>query len=203
MPISKDEETALYEEFLSSPDSRLIAPPENGAPAVNFGGNWRESRIWEGYLDASLVLFRNIMQREPQANNLIFPALFNLRHAMEVALKWHIQYAGGVIPKRAGHDLSILIGAFRKTADDLDEETTYISEYMLNRISELAFVDPRSIAFRYSAEVNGAPINIAPERWDLRRLYFTADEISLWLDGLSGQIDLSQDAEYQALLRDG
>src|SRR3978361_2262004 len=121
MSISEDAEIALYEAFLSNPDTRLIAPAEDGTPSVEFpfGGGWRECRIWEGYLDASLILLREALQREPRGGNLIFPALFNLRHAMEVALKWHIRYAGRVIPKRAGHDLSVLIEAFRRTADDL------------------------------------------------------------------------------------
>jgi hypothetical protein len=129
--------------------------------------------------------------------------LFNLRHAVEVALKWHIRYAGGIIRKRAGHDLGVLIEAFRQTAQDLDDEANYVSDYVLERISELASIDPRSVTFRYSAEADGSLIEIAPERWDLRRLCFTVDELLLWFDGLSGKIDLSRDEEYQAYLRDG
>jgi hypothetical protein len=70
----------------------------------------------------------------------------NLRHAMEIALKWHIRYAGGVIPRGAGHDLCVLIEAFRRTADDLDDEASYVSDYVLDRISELALIDPRSVS---------------------------------------------------------
>jgi hypothetical protein len=205
MPISEDEEIALYEAFLSDPDRRLITPAEHGAPSVEFtsDGGWRECRIWEGYLDASSILLKEALQREPRANNLIFPALFSLRHAMEVALKWHVQYAGGVIPKGAGHDLGVLIEAFRRTADDLDDEASYISDHMLDRVFELALIDPRSVVFRYSAELDGSPIKIAPKRWDLRRLYFTVDELSIWFDGLSGWIDLSRCEEYQTYLRGG
>jgi hypothetical protein len=205
MPNSEDEEMALYEAFVSDPDTRLIAPAPDGAPSVEFrfGCGWRECRIWEGYFDASLILLNEALQRAPQAHNLIFPALFNLRHAVEVALKWHIRYAGGIIPKRAGHDLGVLIEAFRQTAQDLDDEANYVSDCALERISELASIDPRSVTFRYSAEADGSLIAIAPERWDLRRLCFTVDELLLWFDGLSGKIDLSRDEEYQAYLRDG
>jgi hypothetical protein len=204
MSISEDEEIALYSAFLSNPDRRLITPAEDGAPSVEFpfGGRWRECRIWEGYLDASLILLRTILQQPPLAGNLIFPALFNLRHAMEIALKWHIRYAGGVIPKGARHDLGVLVEAFRRTADDLDE-ASYISDHMLDRVSELALIDPRSVTFRYSTELDGSPIEIPPERWDLRRLNFAVEELSLWFDGLSGEIDLSRDEEYQAYLRGG
>jgi hypothetical protein len=203
MSISEDEERALYEAFLSNPDARLIAPAKTGAPSIEFlsDDNWRECRIWEGYLDASLILLREAMQQESQASNLIFPALFNLRHGMEIALKWHIRYAGGLIPKGAGHDLPVLVEAFRRTADDLDHEASYISDFMLDRISELALIDPSSITFRYSTELDGSPIEIAPKHWDLPRLYFTVGELSILFDQLSDQIDLSRDEDYQAYLR--
>ena len=147
---AKTPEIALYEAFLSKFDARLIVPADDNAPSVEFryGDSWRECRIWEGYLDASLILLREALQQEPRASHLIFPALFNLRHASGIALKWHIRYAGGVIPKGARHDLGILIEAFRRTADDLDDEASYISDYMLDRVSELALIDPRSVTFR-------------------------------------------------------
>ena len=115
--------------------------------------------------------------------------MFNLRHALEVALKWHIGHAGGVVPKHAAHNLNVLISALRQTAHDLDDETTYISDSMLNCISELSLIDPRSVTFRYSTEANGSPIRISPQRWDLLRLYFMVDTLSLWFDGLSDQIE--------------
>lgn len=204
MSISEDQEAALYEAFLSNSDQRLIAPADYDAPSVDFrfGGEWRECRIWEGYLDASLLLLREALQWEAKANSLIFPALFNFHHAMEIALKWHIRYAGGTVPKGAKHDLSVLVETFRRTADDLDDDVSYISDYMLYRISELALIDPRSLTFRYSTELDGSPVEITPNRWDLCRLSFVIDALSIWLDGLSGQIDLSRDEEYQAYLRD-
>jgi hypothetical protein len=194
MSISEDEEDALYTTFLNRSDTRLIAPSENGVPSIEFqfGGSWRECRIWEGYLDASLILLREALRNSPGASNLIFPALFNLRHAIEVALKWHIQYAGGVVPKRSGHDLGILIEAFQRTAGHLDDEATYISGYLLDCISELATIDPRSLTFRYSTELDGSPIEIAPKSWDLCQLYFTVDTLTVVLDNLSNQIDRSR-----------
>lgn len=202
--ISEDEEISLYEALSSSADPRLFAPADDGRASIEFpyGGRWRECRIWEGYFEASTILLRTIMQH-PLANNLIFPALFNLRHAVEVALKWHIQYAGGVIPKSAGHDLRALIDAFRRTADDLDDEASYISDYALDRISELAFIDAHSVIFRYATERDGSPIEIPSKQWDIFRIYFVAEQLSLWFDGLSDQIVLCQNDEYQAYLREG
>lgn len=203
MPNSESEENALYEAFLRADDTRLIAPPVDNAPGIDFrfGGGWRECRIWQGYLDASEVLLKKALDDFPRANNLVFPALFNLRHGMEVALKWHIRYAGGTIPRKVGHNLSALIEAFRRTADDLDDDASYIPHYVLECISELASLDPRSIMFRYSTESDGSPIEITPVQWDLSRLYFSVSELSICLDDLSGKIDLSRDEEYQKFRR--
>jgi len=201
MRISEDEELALYEAFLNDPDARLIVPAKEGTPSVEFDDRWRDCYIWRGYLDASLILLKEALQWETRARSLIFPALFNLRHAVEVALKWHIKYAGGAVPRRAGHRLDVLIEAFQWTAESLDDEATYISDGMLDRVFELATIDPRSVAFRYSTEMDGSSIEISPRRWDLRKLYFSVDELSLWFDCLSGWIDLSGCEEYHANLR--
>lgn len=200
---TEDSERILHEASLYNTDTRLIAPSRDGVPSIEFkfGGGWRECRIWEGYFDSSLILLEAILRETPRADNLIFPALFNLRHAMEVALKWHIRYAGGLIPERAGHNLDVLIEAFRQTARDLDEEASYISGYILDCVSELASIDPRSVAFRYSTETDGTPIEITPERWDLRRLCDAIEALIIEFDSLSGRIDLSRDETYQAYLR--
>lgn len=194
MAMSEDEEMALYQAFLDHPDLRMIAPPVEGIPSVRFrlGDEWRECRIWQGYFDASDILFREMLQNEYRASSLIFPALFNLRHAVEVALKWHIRYAGGTVPKGVGHDLRTMVQIFRATADGLDEENTYIAEYALDRILEFSLIDPHAVTFRYSTQRDGLGIQIAPERWDLCRLYFTAQGLSIWFDGLSDQIIMSQ-----------
>jgi len=203
MPISENEENALYEAYLNAGDPRLIASLTRGSPSIdfNFDGDWRECRIWEGYLDASHILLKKALDDFPRANNLVFPALFNLRHGMEVALKWHIRYAGGVVPNKAGHNLSALIEAFRRTAEDLDDDATYIPHYILERISELASIDPRSITFRYSTQKDGSPVDITPKQWDLTRLYFSVSDLSVCLDDLSGKIDLSRNEEYQKFKR--
>ncbi|MDB5710628.1 MAG: hypothetical protein JWL96_2698 [Sphingomonas bacterium] len=150
-------------------------------------------------MDASRLLLEQMLTRGSNSQSLIFPAMFNFRHGIEVALKWHIRYAGGTIPQHAGHDLEILIEAFGRTAEGLDENVTYISGYMLDLVSELATLDPRSIAFRYPTEIDGSEIPISNLSWDLRRLLFTVDYLSILFDNLSGWIDMSTE-EYQAML---
>lgn len=193
MQTDKDEETALYEAFQRQNDGRLINPALGDVQSVKFSDDdaVRDCRIWEGYLDASILLLEKAVQDWPRSNNLVFPALFNLRHAMEVALKWHIKYAGGTVPKRAGHNLSALIDALRDTAANLDEERTYISECFIERISEIAALDPRSVTFRYSREHDGTLIRIASETWNIRSLYFAVSDFGVILDNLSSSIEQS------------
>jgi len=200
MPISDDEEMELYEAFLNDPDTRMIAPPTEGEPSVRVQqrGHWGDWQIWDGYLKASELLLRECMKSQHDAKRLIFPALFNLRHAMEVALKFHIRYAGGTIPKGSQHDLDALADAFRKTAEGLDEEISYIREEVLDHISEIARFDPRSIAFRYSSNVDGTPVEIVDTDIGLIRLYFSLEHLEMYFYDLADQIALSQDEEYRA-----
>ncbi len=182
-----DDELELYTEFTHDPVTRMIVSPNEGAPCIGFefAGSWRECRIWEGYFRASQTLLKVMLDEGRRADNLIFPAMFNLRHAVEVALKWHIPYAGGDLPVRGTHSLRQLVEALQLTANDLDEEKNYVSKYAIDCTSELDQIDPRSITFRYSKNIDGSPIEISPQYWDLRRIYFTVDTLSLYFDNLS------------------
>lgn len=194
MDTEKDEEAILHEEFLYTHKDGLIAPAKRDVPSVEFSNDdaVRECRIWEGYLDASCLLLERAVKQWSQENRLIFPALFNLRHAMEVALKWHIKYAGGVVPKRAGHNLGILIDAFRDVTANFDKEENFtMRESLLASVAEIASLDPRAVAFRYSSEHDGSPIMITPEAWDIRALYFAVSDLSVIFDDLANRIERS------------
>ncbi|MCQ4632861.1 hypothetical protein GB927_022660 [Shinella sp. CPCC 100929] len=198
--MSTDDENELYQAFLESGETRLIAPAENNVPSVEFrhGGGWRECRIWEGYLDASSFLLREVLREYPRANNLIFPAMFNLRHGIEVSLKWHIKYAGGVVPARAGHNLRVLLKTLQEAVNDEgggDDEKGYLLFYFSKIVFELDPVDPRATAFRYSTELDGSPIEIEPSEWDLRHLYFVVSDLPVYLDNLSSMIDRNNTEE--------
>ena len=204
MSNDEDDHSSFFESLWDNPPESLLLPAEDGAPRVSFhlsDGVWQEYRIWEGYIDASSLLLNAILEGKPNSRGLIFPAMFNLRHAMEVALKWHIKYAEGTIPKNAGHNLEILIQAFRDTASTLDEDVTYICDAYLDLILEMASLDPRAIKFRYSTEIAGSAISIPRDDWDLRRLIYSVDLITMWFDHLSGYIDMSSE-EYQAMMRE-
>jgi len=180
----------------------MIAPPAADEPSVRIQklGGENDWRIWEGYLRASGILLQECMKSEREADSLIFPALFNLRHAIEVALKYHIRYAGGMVPKKGEHDIRVLVEVFRRTADALDEEVSYVSDDSLEFLSELASLDPRSVAFLYSSNLDGTPVEIESTTIGLRRLYFMVDILEIYFDHLAGYIALSRDEKYLASL---
>lgn len=203
MTLTEDEEAAFYEVSVNDGERRMIAPPVDGEPSARFPGpsNARDDLLWDGYLEASQVLLRACMESERSAERLISPALFNLRHALEVALKYHIQWAGGVVPKGVGHNLDVLADAFRKTAKGLPEEASYVSEWFLGLVSEVAALDPQSTAFRYSTERNGHPIETGLDRIGLVRLLLWIDLLKDYLYDLVERVAISWDEEYLCQFR--
>ena len=129
---TKESSDEFFEESHDVHLERLLIPAIGLASSVSLSpSNYlrKNDRIWQAYFAASQILLSQMLEQKRVSEYLIFPAMFNLRHGMELALKWHIEYAGGRIPKNAGHKLDVLVQAFRETASDLDEDETYISEF--------------------------------------------------------------------------
>lgn len=200
---TEDEQTAFYEAFLNDQEMRMIAPPMDGEPCAEFPkpSPARDDLVSDGYLEASEILIRECMKSDWSARRLISPALFNLRHGLEIALKYHIQWAGGVVPKGVGHDLEALIEIFRETAEGLPEEASYICEWALSRVSEIASLDPRSLTFRYSSEFNGSSIEAGLDRIGLMRLSVQLDFLRDYFFYLAEKIALCWDEEYVSQYR--
>jgi hypothetical protein len=192
---TREENDAYFESLWDHPPEGLITVAKDGVPSIDFGDvRWRECRIWQGYFDSSSLLLHHLLERSPNSGALIFPAMFSLRHTIEVALKWHIRYAGGAVPKDAGHRLDILVKCFRQTAKGLDPDAAEFAECMFDLVSELAAIDPRSITFRYATELDGSSIIMPDRPWDLRDLIWAVGMLSIWFDHLSGDIDMISDA---------
>jgi len=195
---TESEEAGLYERLLSDQERRMIAPPIEGEPCAEFPKQSpaRDDIVSDGYFEASEVLIRECMESDEKARRLISPALFNLRHGLEASLKYHIRWAGGAVPKGVGHDLKALSEIFRKTADGIPEEASYICEWALGRVSEIASLDPRSLAFRYSCGVDGSPIETGLDRIGLMRLSVELDLLRDYFFYLAEKIAICRDEEY-------
>jgi hypothetical protein len=200
---TEDEEAAFYEAFLNDQERRMIAPPIDGEPCAEFPkpSPARDDLVSDGYLEASEILIRECMKSSWSARRLISPALFNLRHGLEIALKYHIEWAGGVVPKGVGHDLEALIEIFRKTAEGIPEEASYICEWSLGRVAEIASLDPRSLNFRYSSGISGVPIKFDLDRIGLMRLSVDLDLLRDYFFYLAEKIAICWDEEYLSRYR--
>lgn len=198
----EDEELAHYEAFLADEDKRMLAPPNKGEPSARLKlGRCGDVQIWEAYLSASAILIRECMTCERKASTLIYPALFNLRHAIEIALKYHIKYIGGEIPKGGVHNIELLARILENCAGEQPEEMTGRMTYMLPAIIEMSSIDPKSLTFRYARNVDGSPMHMEDINIGLRRLLYNIDEIDTYFYELSGAIELTCNDEYIEYLR--
>ncbi|MBZ0299108.1 MAG: HEPN domain-containing protein [Anaerolineae bacterium] len=79
--------------------------------------------------------------QDMEAYELLYPALFNCRHAIELYLKALVQ------PTRRSHDLGYLLEGLEKLL--MDHHNTEIPMWFRNLISEFEQYDPRATTFRY------------------------------------------------------
>lgn len=109
----------------------------------------RHVLLWEGYFRAAEALI-DICKDEPrEALRLVYPILFSYRHAVELSLKFFIDFYGNEDPPRS-HDLMALWAAARELIDGHSCAAPDELESMGTVVSELHGLDPASTSFRYS-----------------------------------------------------
>lgn len=79
--------------------------------------------------------------KDMEAYELLYPVLFNYRHAIELYLKALVQ------PQKRNHDLGYLLECLKKLLKD--HYTTEMPMWFQSLLSEFAEYDPRSTTFRY------------------------------------------------------
>lgn len=93
------------------------------------------------YFDAAHMLLESIKRGEWADYKLVNPALFLYRHSLELLVKGLL----GQAPRT--HDLARL--ADELNAASLTRWHRPIPSWMMNRLKEIAVIDPGSTAFRY------------------------------------------------------
>lgn len=134
----------------------------------------RRFRLLLGYKRAGDLLIANASTDRSDRFNVIFPALFNYRHYIELALKTLIETHGdyaGVTLGTLNHGLPELWKIFQSVAaafgsDCADDAFVAVGSC----IDEMARLDMRSTAFRYAADLKGQTQQL-PESIDLIRLH--------------------------------
>ncbi|MGD0867239.1 MAG: hypothetical protein ABSA49_16980 [Rhizomicrobium sp.] len=130
----------------------------------------RNYRIRRGYKQAGDILIYSALTDRCVRDSVIFPAIFNYRHYIEIALKTiiedHGEFAGVAIGSR-NHKLPELWQLFLGIATAFGNDCSDTATIAVGKcIDEFNVVDDRSTAFRYSDDLRGGTPPL-PEDLDL------------------------------------
>lgn len=142
---------------------------------LSEGADERNYRLLRGYKRAGDILIQNALADRADCQNLVFPALFNYRHYIELALKAIIDDHGevaGVSLEQKDHKLPELWQLFRTVSaafgcDCSTEAAIAVGEC----INEFAAIDAGSTVFRYARDVRGKTPALPSDGLDLVRLH--------------------------------
>jgi len=155
-----------------TPGDRLLTPGSDTYLAAD--GPERNFRLLRGYKRAGDVLIQQALSDKADCNNLVFPALFNYRHYIELALKVTIEEHGpfaGVTLGSKDHRLPELWRLFLQIAIKFHNDPADAAAQAVGRcIDELAKIDANSTSFRYAKTLRG-DLPILPTGLDLVRLH--------------------------------
>jgi hypothetical protein len=143
--------------------------------------------LWDGFMTAGKVLLDDHLDNPQDQHILVYPALFNYRHGIELAMKWMLTRYGGVTADSiASHNLLELWRATKELADGFGEsEDTLIVERVVRDFHNL---DRSSTAFRYPTNKNETTIPMPSGFFDLRKTREVMEGVALYFDGLDAMI---------------
>ena len=134
----------------------------------------RSYRLLKGYKRAGDILVQQALSDRTDSENLVFPALFNYRHFIELALKSIIEKHGpfaGITDFNRNHRLPELWSLFLKIAISFHDDPEELAAVGVGKcIRELAKIDANSTAFRYVTNLDGE-ISTLPDWLDLTNLH--------------------------------
>ena len=169
---------------LLSPDHRVYLAETEGE---------RNYRLLRGYKRAGDVLVEQALSDRANLLNLIFPALFNYRHYIELALKAIIAEHGASVGIRLGkldHKLLDIWALFLKVVaafghDKSDEATVAVG----NCIAEIDHVDSGATAFRYAQNLKGNILELPKDGLDLVQLRDVMNGIENFFEAVDASLD--------------
>ena len=146
----------------------------------------------EGYKQAAELAVSKSTEDRFMRDFLVYPAIFNYRHFIELSLKHLIATYGPLVGVEAiwnSHDLEKLWKSFTQvlerfgTADPDDADPIVASI-----VAEFAKIDPRSDAYRYPKDQNGNPLPRTFSRADLENLADVMQAVSGYFSGCDGYL---------------
>jgi hypothetical protein len=175
---------------------RLLSPGRDSFLAE--GAAERNYRLLRGYKRAGDILIQSALAERCDRDSLIFPALFNYRHYIELALKAIIEDHGafaGVSLGSKNHKLPELWQLVLKVAAAFGDDCS--DAVAVGRcIDEFSTVDASSTAFRYACNLDGSTPTLPSDGLDLVRLHDVMNGIENFFE--CADLDFSHKAELAA-----
>lgn len=187
-----------FTERLPKADDRLFSPGHDSFFADATAE--RNYRMLQGYKRAGDVLIQNALADPYDRHSLIFPALFNYRHYIELALKAIVEEHGafaGISLGSKNHKLSELWGLFVKIATAFGHDGSNELVVAVGAcIGEFADVDTNSTVFRYPSNLDGSTTPLPRHGIGLMRVHDVMNGIENFLEG--ADLDFTHKAESAA-----
>jgi hypothetical protein len=147
----------------------------------------------DGYQTSAISLIDLALKDKSVMDYHIYPAIFLIRHYLELRLKELIQGLNFCINQTrdfpAHHQLQNLYGEFRAAYKAIGEDpTTKDFQIIHSLINEISAVDPSSMAFRYPVDKSGQKTQVL-EYVNLNNLRETFVRVCFVFDGVAMLID--------------
>lgn len=178
---------------------RLLRPAPDFDRGVEFDRDSiaRHVHIWSGYMIAATALVDTAEGDPLKRHSLVYPILFNYRHALELAMKWLIarygRYAHVDEPPAKDHDLWKMWRLCRQIIEEIggDDEALEIVEQLVKDFHDL---DRSALSFRYATDKNGTPITLPREQIDLNNVRRVMEGVDRFFGGVDGLLDANVSA---------
>ena len=173
---------------------RLLRKSRGGASQTWFEahGETRHYFIWAGNMRAAELLAASCENDRYESATLVYPILYNYRHAVELALKWIIMKFGDYASVEVGdyehHNLWKLWCVYKEIVLELGSDDGNTLEVVEQVIKDLHDLDKSGQAFRY-ADVKHGTFKLPEDAIDLRNTREVMKGVEHFFGGVYGQLD--------------
>ena len=191
-----DQNESSYEALLDRIQNRRW--PKKGDRLLKESHDWersvkisndiisRHAHIWSGNMSAGAILISAYEENNPGRHYLIYPILFNYRHAIELAMKWIIFMYGGYSTVQSDnykhHNLWNLWRLCKKIIVELglDDEAIPVVEQIIKDFHDL---DGSGQNFRYAYSEDGTVVELPKYRIDLPHIRDVMEGVAHFFSG--------------------
>ena len=178
---------------------RLLQTCQESKEGARFSNDStsRNSHIWDGNMTAGAILIGACEEDSYQGLTLIYPILFNYRHAIELAMKWIIEKYGRLSTARVGdfkhHDLWTLWHLCKRIIVELGSEDEAIPA-VEQIIKDFHDLDSSGQAFRYADSKARTPLLLPDYPIDLTQTRDVMQGLAHFFEGVDAQLDDAKQA---------